>query len=76
MEQRAHGGRRFVDQGLLMAIEHFITHGDDNRARLTLATGAQFHQSLHDGLRAVIGAIKKKLLCLTHSWMVYFSRTS
>jgi hypothetical protein len=44
------GGRCFVNQGLLIAIERFVAHRSDKGTRLTLATGAQFHQSVQDGL--------------------------
>jgi hypothetical protein len=41
LEQGAQSSDRFVDEGLLIAIEHFIAHGGDKGAGLTLATRAQ-----------------------------------
>jgi hypothetical protein len=43
MEQGAQSGGRLVDQGLLVAVEHFIAHRGDERARLPLAACAELH---------------------------------
>ena len=50
MGQRAQGGGRVVDQGLLVSVEHFITHRGDHGARLPLAAGAELHQLFQDRL--------------------------
>jgi hypothetical protein len=50
LQQRAQSGCRFVNQGLLVAIEHFIAHWGYEGTRLTPATLTQFRQLLHDGL--------------------------
>src|SRR6516165_9950427 len=42
--------RRVVDQGLLVAVKHLISHGGDEGVSLALTTGPQFCQSVHDRL--------------------------